>query len=379
MKKLIAILTVMTILALAGAAAAEGGASLTEQALTLPGGSIAYPQVTGLADAEAEARINALLLARGEVEARLNRIALLGSEPVKLHADYAAHLAGEVLSCVFSAEGALVNSRATHVYTALNVDLRTGEEITFADLFRDEAAACAALEEYLDWEVAPGLSAHLANSALTPLPETFGLDATGLTLYYPIGQLSTLSDKAGKVHIAWCELRAHLNLSQQGVLDRIGARDMLLFDVDALAETVSAGRLPGLPVTVGDPVQEAVEAYRLLVDPDLYDGGRMLQLEDGAFRGVYLLTDGLTEDFDASVIQGVRMDRGNVYGLCVGQTQQAAWRSVLGEPSATVTLDASRADGQRLPAGTSDYYDFGSRQLRLHADEAGVLTSLFIH
>lgn len=376
MKNVITILLALALLL--GCAAAESGARLTPQGLELPGGSIAYPRVEGLADAALEQQINAMLLTAGDIENRLNRAALLGSGAVKLHADYAAHLAGDVLSCVFSAQGAVTGERATHVYSALNVDLRTGTAITFADLFRDEASARAALEEYLEWEVAPGLSAHLANSMLTPLPEVFGLDETGLTLYYPIGQLSTLSDRAGKVHVAWCELRAHLRLEQGGVIDRIGGRDMLLFDKDALAASVAEGRLPGLPVTIGGSLKEATDAHRMLVDPDLYDGGRMFQLEDGAFRGVYLLTDALTEGWDASVIQGIRMDRGNVYGLCIGQTQQSAWRAVLGAPESSVTLDAQRAEAQRLPVGTSDYYHFGERLLRLHANEQGVLTSLFI-
>lgn len=375
MKKCVAVLVVMMILTLLGAAWA---AEIVPQGLELPGGSIAYPRVE-LADAALAEKVNGLLLQAGDVENRLNRMALLGSGTVKLHADYAAVLSGDVLSCVFSARGAVTGERATHVYTALNVDLLTGEEITFDDLFNDVAAVRAFMEEYLDYTVAPSLSAHLANSALTPLPEVFGMDASGLTLYYPIGQLSTLSDRAGKVHIAWCELRPYLRLEKDGVVERIGGKAMLLFDKDALAETIAAGCVPGLPVTLGGSVQEATDTYRMLVDPDLYDGGRMFQLEDGAFRGVYILTDSLTEKWDRSVIQGVRMDRGNVYGLCVGETQQAAWRAVLGAPDNTVTLDADRAEAQRLPAGTSDYYNFGQHQLRLHADEAGVLTSLFIH
>ena len=46
----------------------------------------------------------------------------------------------------------------------------------------------------------------------------------------------------------------------------------------------------------------------------------MIALEDGAFRGVYILTDALTEDFDHSVVQGIRADRLNFWGLCTGET-----------------------------------------------------------
>lgn len=373
MKKVFAIL-VMLVLLLGVARAAE----VTEQGLDLPGGSLRYPKVEGLADAAVQAQVNALLLEAGDIENRLNRLAMLGSGGTQLHADYTATLAGDVLSCVFTAQGPVDGARPTHVYSALNIDLRTGEIITLDDIFKDVYAALAAIEEYLNWEVAPALSAHLQNSALTPLPETFGLDDTGLTLYYPIDQLSTLSDRAGKVHIAWCDLRAYLRLEQGSVLTRIGAKGMLLFDAAGLAETVSLGRLPGLPVTLGEEMKPLTDRYGMLVDPDLYEGGRMFQLEDGAFRSVYLLTDALSEKWDGSVLQGIRMDRGNVYGLCIGQTQQAAWRAVLGEPAATVSLDGEKAEGQRLPEGESDYYHFGAYQLRLHADAQGVLRSIIV-
>lgn len=373
MKKVFAIL-VMLVLLLGVARAAE----VTEQGLDLPGGSLRYPKVEGLADAAVQAQVNALLLETGDIENRLNRLAMLGSGGTQLHADYTATLAGDVLSCVFTAQGPVDGARPTHVYSALNIDLRTGEIITLDDIFKDVDAALAAIEEYLDWEVAPELSAHLQNSALTPLPEVFGLDATGLTLYYPIDQLSTLSDRAGKMHIAWCDLRAYLRLEQGSVLTRIGVKGMLLFDAAGLAETVSLGRLPGLPVTLGEEMKPLTDRYGMLVDPDLYEGGRMFQLEDGAFRSVYLLTDALSEKWDGSVLQGIRMDRGNVYGLCIGQTQQAAWRAVLGEPAATVSLDGEKAEGQRLPEGESDYYHFGAYQLRLHADAQGVLRSIIV-
>ena len=65
----------------------------------------------------------------------------------------------------------------------------------------DPKGARAAMELYLEEEVAPELSAHLGSSELLPLPEGFFLERAGLTLLYPIGRLSTLSDRAGAVRI----------------------------------------------------------------------------------------------------------------------------------------------------------------------------------
>ena len=147
---------------------------------------------------------------------------------------------------------------------------------------------------------------------------------------------------------------------------------------EAIRTAVESGQLPGIPVKLGGSVQEAVDTYRLLMDPDLYENGRMIQLEDGAFRGVYLLTDSLTDSWEHSVIQGIRVDQVNLYGLMTDVTTQADWRSVLGEPDATVEVDDVKAEANRILPGYSDYYNFDGVQLRLHANHEGVLASLFI-
>lgn len=360
----------------------EQAVSVADAGVDLPGGSIHYPQVQGMADETMQEAVNQAILAAGQVEDRLNRAALLGSSPVKLDVTYrldAGALAGGVVSCAFSSLGALTDNRSTQAYDTVNLDLQSGETVTLADLFTEEAAARAAIEDYLWERVAPELSAHLQNSELTPLPEEFTVDAAGITFYYPIAQLSTLSDRAGTVQIAWCELREWLRLGEGTVLRRIGAEDMVTLDGrERIERAVAEGAVPGLPVRLGGSMREATDAYRMLVDPDLYEDGRLFQLEDGAFRTVYLMTDRLTEDWDDSAIQGIRLDRGSLWGLCVGETAQAAWRQALGEPDATVALDAEKADGQRLPAGESDYYQLGENRLRLHADESGTLASLML-
>ena len=294
---------------------------------------------------------------------------------------YRATMAGDVLSCVFSALGAVTDERATHVWSAVNVDLADGSDIAFDRLFTDEEGLRRDLEECLDYGVGPELSAHLRNSELTPVPEVFGLTETGLTLYYPMEQLSTLSDRAGAVTILWYELREHLRLEDDDILTRIGARDMLVPAPDSgekIRAAVEAGTLPGVPVTLGGSVQEATDTYRMLTDPDLYQDGRMFALEDAAFRQVWLLTDALTEKtWDKSVIKGLRADRFNLWGLYPGLDRQAV-EAMLGQPDTVLTLDADMADAYRLVPGESLYYNYTGVQLRLHFDAEGLLTSLII-
>ena len=86
----------------------------------------------------------------------------------------------------------------------------------------------------------------------------------------------------------------------------------------------------------------------------------------------------LTETFGNSVVQGIRADRLNYYGLCTGNTTIDWWRDVLGIPDNTLTVKEERAESWRIVPGTSDYYTFGDYRLRLHADESGILRSVFL-
>lgn len=84
---------------------------------------------------------------------------------------------------------------------------------------------------------------------------------------------------------------------------------------------------------LGDNVQGLIDTYQLLNDPDLAGDQRMISLEDGAFRNVYILTDNLTRKLDSSVAQSIRADRLMLLGLVTGSTTQDEWRQALGEPT----------------------------------------------
>lgn len=380
-QRLLSLLLILTMMLAPVALAEQPGPALVDGGLELSGSSVHYPQLTGMADEVLQQQLNDRILAAGDIENRLTRLALLMQSPVSMQVTYRATMAGDVLSCVFSALGAVTDERATHVWSAVNVDLADGSDIAFDRLFTDEEGLRRDLEEYLDYGVGPELSAHLRNSELTPVPEVFGLTETGLTLYYPMEQLSTLSDRAGAVTILWYELREHLRLEDGDILTRIGARDMLVPAPDSgekIRAAVEAGTLPGVPVTLGGSVQEATDTYRMLTDPDLYQDGRMFALEDAAFRQVWLLTDALTEKtWDKSVIKGLRADRFNLWGLYPGLDRQAV-EAMLGQPDTVLTLDADMADAYRLVPGESLYYNYTGVQLRLHFDAEGLLTSLII-
>ena len=354
--------------------------TVNDMGLELMGSAVHYPQLTGL-DPVVQTAVNAAIMKKGHINDRLSRMAALLNAPVKLNVSYTYTLQGDVFSCAILADGAVETSRATQVWSAVNYDLRTGQEITFADLFTDADAATAFIASYLNEQVVPELSAHLPAGTLTPIPEAFTISPTGLTLYYDVSAFRTLSDRAGTVTILWSELREHLRLGQADVLMAIGANGHIALGEDGeyhIPNALQSGSFIGIPAAIGQPMQELIDRYKLLTDPDIYEGGRMIALEDGAFRNVWLLTDALTEEFDQSVVQGIRADRLNFYGLCTGDTTIDWWREVLGKPDNTLTVDEARAESWRIVPGTSDYYTFGDYRLRLHADESGVLRSVFL-
>ncbi len=352
-------------------AAAEAPA-VNDMGLELGGSSVRYPQLTGLGEAVQPA-VNAAIMEAGGINDHLTRMAALLNAPVKLTVTYDYVLWGDVFSCAMLADGAVKTSRATQVWSTVNLDLTTGEALPMDRFFTDGDAARAFLAAYLDEQVAPDLSAHLAAGALTPIPEAYTVSPAGLTLYYDIAAFRTLSDQAGTVTILWSEFPRELLSSPIAMTHLDFPEDAK----NALATALSEG-FPGVPARLDESVAGLVEAHRLLTDPDLYEGGRMIALEDGAFRQVWVLTDALTEEFDLSVVQGIRADRLNFLGLCTGVTTQAQWREALGQPDTTLTVDESQAESWRIVPGASDYYALGDYRLRLHADESGVLRSVFL-
>ena len=215
-------------------ALAENGAEVEDRGLDLTETvSVRYPAVTGMANEQLQDAVNAKIQAACGIEDYLARAAQLISEG-SLRTEWRGGILGEdVFSCAVSAQGTLKTRRDTHVWTACTLDLRDGHEIGWAELFTDEAVARDMIGIWLESEIAPGMSAHLQNSELTPLPELFYLEMSGLRLLYPVDQLSTLSDRAGDIRVGWHVLRDVLDLTPGGVADRMGIAEMITLSADS--------------------------------------------------------------------------------------------------------------------------------------------------
>ena len=249
--------------------------------------SIHYPAITGTEDAALGEQINDQIQQDNRIPEYLARAAQLISGG-SLRTEWTGGITGgELFSCTVSAAGALETTRTAHALTGSNIDLRDGHEIGLQELFTDEAAAREMIESYLEDEVAPDLSAHLQNSEVTPIPETFMMEPVGLRLLYPADQLSTLNDRAGEIRIGWYRLREVLDLSEGSILSRLGAEEMVTLSPESaekLRSMAAEGSLPGIHAAIGEKMQELTDRYHLLTDPDGYEGGRMFSLEGADFR-----------------------------------------------------------------------------------------------
>jgi hypothetical protein len=341
-------------------------------------GSVTYPTLSGYPGVQDA--INQAIYDKAQIAVRLETLQGLKADGWGLQVDYRSTLQNDVLSVLVSALGEMENGRMGQVYTSVNFDLLTGKSIAPEDLFTDVEGAFSYMEGKLDEEVAPSLSGYTENDQLTPIPrDNFFLTSQGVTFFYPQDQFSMLSGYSGGCSFFWYELKDYLNLSEGSPLNKLGAGDYLALSPDSagpIGEAVKAGQLPGIDARIGENLTDVFDQYRLLVEPDYYPGGRFFELEAPEFRGVWLLSDALTESYDASQMQGIRADRVNLYGLQPGVTTREEWQAVLGQPESTTELDEYTAEDYRLPAGTSDYYRFGDNQLLLHADETGTLVSV---
>ena len=342
--------------------------------------SVHYPVLSGPGDEALLEQINTMIREDchiGDYLARTAQLIAGGS----LQVSWQGGIMGDVFSCAVSAVGAVENSRSKHVWNACTADLRDGRRITLSELFTDEEAGREQIRTYLEDEVLPELSPHLQNSELEPLPETFLLEPSGLTLLYPVSQLSTLGDRAGDIRIGWHVLKDVLNLAEDSIPDRIGVKQMITLTAESAEQLLAAsaeGSLTGIPVKLGDSVQEMTDRYHLLTDPDGFEDGRLFALEGGCFRGVYLMTDDLTRGWENSKVEGIRMDQGCLWGLCVNETMREDWISVLGEPDGSAAIDEEKAEANRLVPGTCDYYSCGEYQLRLYSDDTGCLICIVL-
>ena len=266
---------------------------------------------------------------------------------------------------------------------SLAIDLATGEELTFADLFSDADAAAQAMEEILSRDVLPELSDYMAYADLLPVPrDCFWFDESGFTVGYSDERYRYFSGRSGTVHFAWHEL-AEL-IPEESPLYALSRPQEE--DAQAIRALLSEGRFGvGIPYGVGDRLGDALEALTLLADPDYArDSGlggsfRLYLFEESELRGFPLETPLYADTAERETpISGVRATRVSWHGLTTGKSTREEIVSLLGEPDRTVVYDAGGARDAMIVPGESLIYAGESGTLYAHVDEEGVLAMLAI-
>ena len=370
LKKLMTLL--LGCLLLSGCALAESTEiRITEVSTEIGGHYVRYPQLEGMRDQAVQSRINDEIVLLSDVSNHLVTLITMGKNPWQLQVDHQSQiLDGRIFSTVISAKGKIGTQRDGHAYTALTYDLAAGERLTLEDLFADADAAVAYMEEQAQATLSEELNGYLEYSDMTPLPrDSFTLDERGITFWYPAQQFSLLSGYAGAVQFWYEELDEYWRESPVEALTKAEQKKRI-------EQSVSEGALPNVPAVMGQPLHELTEAFRLLRTPDEFPGGRYFVLEDPAFRSILIISDALESDFSRSAVEGIQLRRGGLHGFRIGQTEQAIWREALGMPLETVAVTESMAYDYRLQPGSYDIYHFGAYELRLHADESGVLCAV---
>lgn len=345
------------------------------------GNCLSYPQLTGWQDQAAQSAINDDLFLSANVAAHMVTFATLTPDSLwGLQVTYQAYTNERVASFIISAEGKMPNGRQGQVNTALSYDLTTGRRLTAAELFADAQAAQEWLEEQAMNTLGEEISDYEDSSVLLPLPmNSFYLDADGITFCYAPEQFTTIAGQAGACHFQYAEIQHLLSKDAMGIPAQAGLLVPALDQAQqqkAVQAAAQAGRIDPLPIALGQPMTQIVEAHGLTRTPDEFPGGRYFVMEDPQFRSILLISDAMQSSYDHSVLEGIQLRRGAFAGFLVGQATRQAWLDALGQPDTTITMTENMAYDYNLPTGTCDVYAYEGASVRFYADEAGLLAAV---
>lgn len=270
------------------------------------------------------------------------------------------------VSILFSAEGKMLQGRPSHVYYPMTFDMRTGEEVSFEQLFTDPDGAKAFIEEYLQEEIEPTLSTYLENNQLFPVPfERFFLDSFGhVVLVYENAQLSFLSGTSGAVSFRYSQLEPWLNEGEDGVVSHL---PWLGFsqaqEADGLWTWLKSGVLIpayGRSITLGTEMEQVFKGsaytspFHAAADSEFYPGGACYELEEPVYRGALIITDENEE-----TVNGILTGEWDFGLIQTGKTTlQEAKAFLQKEMDAAIPLEDSAAALYRVCPGTACVYTF---------------------
>lgn len=361
---------------------------------------VLYPAFGVIGDTEPGAvdPLNALLNEKAHIPAYLQLLSALQEGGADLQVRYDTSNAerwNEANSCwalprfvsiLISAQGKMLSGPPSQVYYPITVDVQTGKEVSFDQLFTDPDGAKVYIEQVLTEQVAPTLSTYLENSELFPVPyDRYFLDGMGnVIIVYEKSQLSFLSGFAGAVAFRYSELWDYLDTAADGVAMQVlwhpdkylenAERDASF--AEKQSEWLYNDSIYGLGVDlyVGSSLADVLEHFRAVSDSGFYPGGAYYEVEDARLRGTLILTDEKEE-----TVTGILTARVDHFGINTGKTTlEEAIALMEQEPLARLPIGEAAAELYRVCPGEAALYenkDMEGRSLSftLYADDAGVV------
>ncbi|MBQ4552795.1 MAG: hypothetical protein IJA59_07585 [Clostridia bacterium] len=271
----------------------------------------------------------------------------------------------EYASVRFTQQGKIRFGRYGQTVSTVLLDMTNGGEAALESVLGDLESLEAFLDLYVEEKVLPSINTYLDVSELLPVPlENVYLAQDGLTIHYPADRFSFFSGNSGAVEIKYYELAEVLPL-QSGVAP----------DAAQLMMTAAAkGMLPGVAdVWLDMTLSGALAVFGTITDPDYIADGEIYELERPSLRGVQLIAP-MDAQMDAQCqLTGIRSQRVNMCGLMTGVTEKTTGRQTLGEPAASVQIDAAAAESYRVAEGSVDIYQAGDYQLKMYYDTNDIL------
>ncbi len=288
-------------------------------------------------------------------------------------------LGNPYLSILFSAEGKMLSGRPSQVYYPMTFDLRTGESLSFDQLFTDPDATKALIESLLETDVEPTLSTYLENSQLFPVPyDRFFLDGFGhLIIVYENSQLSFLSGFSGSVSFRYSELVPPLAFASEELESYF---DPFLTLPTTERRAVAWQMAHSLPVatrrtiSLGDDLEKVLSDFRSTTDSGYYPSGAYYEVEDANYRGTLILTDETEQ-----TVTGLLTGRTDLMDIQTGKTPLADAEAFLNrEPTLRMEIDETLAELYCVCPGSASVYqleaaDGKTAVFTLYADTDGTV------
>ena len=290
-----------------------------------------------------------------------------------------SQLGNPYLSILFSAEGKMLKGRPAQIYYPMTFDLRTGERVSFDELFTNPDAVKEQIEAMLEADVEPTLSTYLENRQLFPVPyDRFYLDGFGhLIFLYEQDQLSFLSGYSGSISFRYSELAPVAVFSSEELK---GYFNPLLTASEETRLSFTRQMMRSLPVatyraiSLGYDLANVLAEFRSTTDSGYYPDGSYYEVEDANYRGTLILTDK-----SEKTVTGLLTSRTDLVDIQTGKTALDDAIALIGEePAVRLPIDETAAEMYRVCPGSVALYTFTDLQGRavqfsLYADEAGTV------